>query len=94
MAELALQARPKRKMIYVLRDFITKPENIILLLTVVILGFFTVYPVVLLVSNTLKVNIADLFYPALVALRMVAASSRLASMFLRIPPMRMYANGA
>ena len=65
MAELALQARPKRKMIYVLRDFITKPENIILLLTVVILGFFTVYPVVLLVSNTLKVNIADLFYPEL-----------------------------
>ena len=65
MAEIALQARPKRKMIYVLRDFITKPENIILLLTVVILGFFTVYPVVLLVSNTLKVNIADLMYPEL-----------------------------
>ena len=52
-------------MIYVIRDFIAKPENIILLLTVVILGFFTVYPVVLLVSNTLKVNIADLFYPEL-----------------------------
>ena len=65
MAEIALQARPKRKMIYVVRDFLTKPENIILLLTVVILGFFTVYPVVLLVSNTLKVNIADLFYPEL-----------------------------
>ncbi|MBO4278196.1 MAG: iron ABC transporter permease, partial [Spirochaetales bacterium] len=65
MAELALQARPKRKMIYVIRDFLTKPENIILLLTVVILGFFTIYPVVLLVANTLKVNIADLMYPEL-----------------------------
>lgn len=65
MAEIALQARPKRKMIYVIRDFLTKPENIILLLTVVILGFFTIYPVVLLVANTLKVNIADLMYPEL-----------------------------
>ena len=65
MAEIALQARPKRKMIYVIRDFLTKPENIILLLTVVILGFFTIYPVVLLVSNTMKVNIADLMYPEL-----------------------------
>ncbi|MCR5443928.1 MAG: iron ABC transporter permease [Sphaerochaetaceae bacterium] len=52
-------------MIYVIRDFLTKPENIILLLTVVILGFFTIYPVVLLVANTMKVNIADLMYPEL-----------------------------
>ena len=65
MAELVINARPKRKLIYRVRDFVTKPENIILLVTVVVLGFFTVYPVVLLVSNTLKVNIADLFYPEL-----------------------------
>ncbi len=65
MAEMVINTRPKRKLIYRVRDFVTKPENIILLVTVVVLGFFTIYPVVLLVSNTLKVNIADLFYPEL-----------------------------
>ena len=65
MAEMVINTRPKRKLIYRFRDFVTKPENIILLVTVVVLGFFTIYPVVLLVSNTLKVNIADLFYPEL-----------------------------
>ncbi len=48
-----------------MRDFFSNPANLILILTVFVLGFFTVYPLVLLVGNTVKVNIADLMYPEL-----------------------------
>ncbi|MCQ2398067.1 MAG: iron ABC transporter permease [Sphaerochaetaceae bacterium] len=49
-----------------IRDFLSNPANIILLVTVSVLGFFTLYPLVLLVADTVKVNIADLMYPELI----------------------------
>lgn len=55
----------KRKLRYRLKEFFSKPENIILTLTVVVLGFFTVYPLILLIKDTITVNIADLLYPEL-----------------------------
>jgi len=48
-----------------MRDFFSNPANIILVITVVVLGFFTLYPLVLLIGNTVKVNIADIMYPEL-----------------------------
>lgn len=48
-----------------LRDFFSNPANIILIITVVVLGFFTLYPLFLLVADTVKVNIADIMYPEL-----------------------------
>lgn len=47
------------------RDFFSNPANIILVITVVSLGFFTLYPLILLIGDTIKVNIADLMYPEL-----------------------------
>lgn len=48
-----------------MRDFFSNPANIILIITIVVLGFFTMYPLFLLVSDTIQVNIADLMYPEL-----------------------------
>jgi len=39
------------------RDFFSNPANIILTITVVVLGFFTLYPLFLLVADTVKVNV-------------------------------------
>lgn len=64
MAELAKPAG-KLKFKTKARDFFSNPANVILTVTVVFLGFFTLYPLVLLIANTLKVNIADLMYPEL-----------------------------
>ncbi len=55
----------KRKLRYRAKEFFSKPENIILTLTVIVLGFFTVYPLILLIKDTITVNIADLLYPGL-----------------------------
>ena len=64
MAELNKAEKTLRIKVKV-RDFFTNPANVILVLTVCVLGFFTVYPLVLLIGNTIKVNIADLMYPEL-----------------------------
>lgn len=64
MAELNKATRALRWKIK-MRDFFSNPANVILILTVVVLGFFTVYPLILLIGNTIKVNIADLMYPEL-----------------------------
>lgn len=58
-ATMALRMKVK------IRDFFSNPANVILILTVVILGFFTLYPLILLIQNTVTVNIADLMYPEL-----------------------------
>ncbi len=65
MNEITKTKAHKRKLKYRLRDFISKPENIILSITVVVLGFFTIYPLLLLLKDTITVNIADLMYPEL-----------------------------
>ncbi|MCX4285723.1 MAG: iron ABC transporter permease [Clostridia bacterium] len=46
-----------------LKRFFSQPANIILVLTVVVLGFFTLYPLILLVLDTFKVQIADKLLP-------------------------------
>ena len=68
MAELS-RATKALKFKIKMRDFFSNPANVILVLTVGILGFFTVYPLVLLIGNTIKVNIADLMYPELMGMK-------------------------
>ncbi len=52
-------------MLFKTREFFSTPANIILTVTVVVLGFFTVYPLYLLIKDTVTVNLADLMYPEL-----------------------------
>ena len=48
-----------------LKSFVTQPANIILVVSVLILGFFTLYPLVMLLADTFKVHIAELMFPGL-----------------------------
>ena len=47
------------------KSFFTQPSNIILVVTVLFLGFFTLYPLILLLTDTFKVHIAELMFPEL-----------------------------
>ena len=47
------------------KSFLTQPSNIILVVTVLFLGFFTLYPLILLLTDTFKVHIAELMFPEL-----------------------------
>jgi len=60
----------QRRMLNSTKAFFTQPANIILVVSVVLLGFFTVYPLVLLVSDTMKVHIAEVMFKQLRGLKL------------------------
>ncbi len=57
-----------------LKAFFTQPANIILAISVVVLGFFTLYPLILLVADTFKVHIAELMFSDLQGLKVGAVT--------------------
>lgn len=65
MAEALVKPSRAKRMYFKTREFFTTPANIILTVTVVVLGFFTVYPLFLLIKDTVTVNLGDLMYPEL-----------------------------
>ena len=65
MDKVSVKAPSLKKKMFRVRDFFSSPANIILTVTVLVLGFFTLYPLILLVIDTLTVNISDLMYPEL-----------------------------
>ena len=65
MDKVSVKALSLKKRLFRMRDFFSSPANIILTVTVLVLGFFTLYPLILLVIDTLTVNISDLMYPEL-----------------------------
>lgn len=65
MAEALVKPSRAKRMYFKTREFFTTPANIILTVTVVVLGFFTVYPLFLLIKDTVSVNLGDLMYPEL-----------------------------
>ena len=64
----------KKKMFRV-RDFFSNPANIILTVTVLVMGFFTLYPLILLLIDTVTVNISDLLYPELMGMKVGSFTS-------------------
>ncbi|MCQ2435412.1 MAG: iron ABC transporter permease [Clostridia bacterium] len=59
----------KRRVMNSIKAFFTQPANIILTVSVVLLGFFTIYPLVLLVLDTTKVHIAEVMFKELRGLK-------------------------
>lgn len=55
----------KRKFLNWMKAFFTQPANIILVVAVIVLGFFTLYPLILLLVDTFKVHVAELMFPEL-----------------------------
>ena len=45
-----------------MKSFFSQPANIILVITVVVLGFFTIYPLITLLIDTFKVHVAELMF--------------------------------
>lgn len=52
-----------RKFLNACKRFFSQPANIILVITVAVLGFFTLYPLLLLIIDTFRVQIADKMLP-------------------------------
>ena len=44
------------------KSFFSQPANIILVISVVVLGFFTIYPLITLLADTFKVHVAELMF--------------------------------
>ena len=44
------------------KNFIAQPANIILVVAVIVLGFFTLYPLLTLLADTFKVHVAELMF--------------------------------
>ncbi|MBQ0011013.1 MAG: iron ABC transporter permease [Ruminococcus sp.] len=59
----------KRRLKNSIKAFFTEPANIILAISVVVLGFFTIYPMVLLISDTARVHIAEIMFKELRGLK-------------------------
>ena len=58
-----------------LKSFISQPANIILVMSILILGFFTLYPLITLLADTFKVHIAELMFPELLGQKVNSATT-------------------